>query len=84
MDDNKLILLNKIEYKINNSCHLCKNSKFNFGKSFGVCRKHRYEHLKHSEKDREMSIHICGICSDFEMIGSEVSYLDKFQQFLGR
>jgi len=69
MDKNKLEKLRELKYSIRKCCGLCENSKFNFldcGNAWGICMIHRYEHLKHTEVVRELSINQFGHCDDFK------------------
>lgn len=45
---------------------MCMHSDFNVSQNYGLCKKHTYEHLKHSDKERQLSIHEYGTCSSFE------------------
>ena len=63
MDGNKLKKLSSINYQLRNCCGRCKYGNFP-NNDFGTCSVHTYEHLKHSEKERELSIHKYGICEN--------------------
>ena len=65
MDANKEKKLEEIEYKIHHSCGLCHYGQFKSGASFGTCRLIKYSHLKHNEKDRELSVTRYGSCKKF-------------------
>lgn len=62
MDQNKRIKLQEIGYTIKRVCATCDHSRFNNMSSFGVCRLHRYEHMKHTDATRELSIFRDGHC----------------------
>jgi hypothetical protein len=76
MDENKLIKLKEIKYRIYKCCALCKFGRFL--NDWGTCDEHTYEHKKHSTSKRQLSIHKSGYCDDFEL-GYE---LGKWKVFL--
>ena len=66
MDENKLEKLKEVKYIIHNTCTLCQHSSFFSGfTDWGVCKLHKYNHKKHTESEREMSINRSGSCKDF-------------------
>jgi len=87
MDKNKLIQLKDCGYKIQKCCDLCKNSRFElYHAYFGTCNKKQYKHLKHSDKNRQLSINRYGVCKDeFElderkadwMLSNYLEFMDK-------
>ena len=81
MDKNKL---KEIDYKILPVCIFCKHGKFKFiGDDFGLCSKHAYEHLKHPEAERNLSVYKYGCCKeDFELDDKKKYLLEAFGQFL--
>ena len=64
MDANKLKTLRAIHYTIRPCCQLCAYFKPGNRPGFGTCVQHVYSHLKHTEKDRELSVHANGVCRD--------------------
>lgn len=65
MDANKIAKLKDAEYKIEDACVLCKAFRPGAG-MWGTCRKHRYQHEKHTGVPRECSVVVFGHCPDFE------------------
>ena len=64
MDKNKLKKLKEIGYHIKKCCGLCRHSHIK--KLWGTCEKHDYEHLKHTDALRQLSINVYGTCKDFD------------------
>ena len=63
MDQNKLIKLRTINYSVRATCETCKHS--NLSKDgWGVCKLHTYSHLKHNEKESQLSIVRHGSCKE--------------------
>lgn len=65
MDINKLKVLTNIGYSFQETCATCYYGKFN-SNDFGVCKKFKYKHQKHSEKERQISINKNGKCDFYE------------------
>lgn len=67
MDENKLKKLRSIDYVIQPTCETCVHGDFK-GKAqvFGTCKIHTYDHLKHSDSTRQLSIHAHGHCSEYK------------------
>jgi len=63
MDENKLIELRNIMYKVLAVCGLCKHGNFQSTDGFGTCNIHFYIHKKHGDK-RNLSIHKFGRCEN--------------------
>jgi hypothetical protein len=82
MDANKLVKLKQIGYHMNAVCGLCKHSLFMPGTEWGTCGLHGYEHLKHTEKSRQVSVHKFGGCLSFEKDPGLATTLGAFEQFL--
>jgi hypothetical protein len=80
MDANKLIALKALPYVIQPVCGLCKHGKFP-NNDWGSCEATKYEHLKHSEATRDISIHRYGSCPNFESDVVRVGMLARFQEF---
>jgi len=81
MDANKLAKLQKIDYQVCKVCGLCLHSNFP-NSEWGTCGLHKYDHLKHSETTRELSIHKFGSCKHFELNESMVNNLGTFKGFI--
>lgn len=67
MDDNKLKKLKSVEYKEQLCCYNCLHSDFN-SNDFGLCCEIEYNHLKHTDKKRKLSIHKTGHCNKHKLI----------------
>lgn len=80
---NKRKKLLDISYSIPLCCGLCSNGIFVKGNDFGTCSIYQYEHLKHTGKPRQLSVHKFGSClkahPDKERIHS---LLGKFEEFI--
>lgn len=81
MDANKLLKLNAVGYKISGCCGLCLYGNFEKGKIWGTCIKHRYQHLKHTKSDREISICIFGRCKEYKEKSEKLNELGTFKRF---
>jgi len=62
MDKNKLTKLNVVHYRILPVCGRCRFADFQ-GKEWATCKKHLYDHQKHTDSVRELSVHFAGSCS---------------------
>lgn len=83
MDLNKLAELRRIGYKIPKTCRFCKHSRFAIASEWGTCDVHTYEHLKHTDAVRQLSIYKDGACSDkFEMTEQAADLLGAWHEFL--
>ncbi len=82
MDANKAETLRKIEYKIRPVCATCIHGQFR-GSVWGTCAIWQYDHLKHSDSIRQLSINILGHCSaGYEADPKKIADLGKFQEFV--
>jgi len=85
MDENKRQKLHDIGYTIAPCCGICANGFIKSGTDWGVCtvKAHEYEHLKHTDSRRALSIHRLGCCGDDNFIlGIQVTReLGKFFEF---
>jgi len=81
MDENKLLELRRIGYVVNKSCEFCHYGKFP-NDSWGTCYAQTYEHLKHSDKKRYLSIYKGGYCSKYKVDPSKIESLSGFIEFL--
>lgn len=82
MDANKLKTLKEIGYEIPPCCGLCKHSKFNEGSNFGVCSQYSYNHLKHTDKPRELSVHKYGKCKNYSLSPERTNELHRFVELM--
>ena len=64
MDKNKYLKLQEIHYKIYRCCGSCMHANY-FNDDWSTCKIHVYNHQKHSESLREMSIFKYGSCSQY-------------------
>ena len=62
MDANKLMKLQDIGYTIHRCCGLCQHGVFAGKADFGTCALLTYDHLKHTEANRQLSINRYGVC----------------------
>lgn len=83
MDKNKLQKLKIEKYTILKCCNFCNHSWFSARNDFGVCKIKTYEHEKHTESSRLLSINRYGKCSKhFELDYSKISKLNHYKEFL--
>lgn len=83
MDANKREKLVQIGYKIQPTCGNCKFLRYGDG-GWGTCTKFTYEHGKHTETTRELSVNEDGHCSSHEFAEPMRSHLGGFAEFLPR
>lgn len=82
MDQNKLKVLQEINYTIHPHCGICDSGKLS-ADGWGYCTVHTYEHLKHSEEMSLVSINMAGVCDSFKENGLMVAVkLGAFGQFV--
>lgn len=80
MDKNKLKVLQDIKYQVNKSCALCSFGQFdNPNDDWGTCSNNLYQHEKHTDKDRYLSIHKVGSCGDFQLNDEKAGKLGAFE-----
>jgi len=68
MDANKIDMLRESHYTVGKCCALC--ASFRPGvKSplWGTCKRHLYQHGKHTGDRREASVMACGSCPSFDV-----------------
>lgn len=80
MDKNKLQVLRELPYRVQRVCGLCLHGQFPTN-DWGTCATAVYDHQKHSEAIRQLSITRFGSCPKFEA-GSKVEGLGGFKEFL--
>ncbi len=81
MDLNKLQHLRSIGYKVAKVCGLCKHGRFP-SNTWGTCAIQTYQHQKHSDSVRELSITVFGSCQKWELdtskdLGAYGEFLDQ-------
>lgn len=82
MDKNKLKVLQDVSYEIKKTCGLCRFMRVGTRAMWGTCMRASYEHQKHTEATREMSVHAFGGCTFFELGADHAVALSSFSQFL--
>ena len=83
MDKNKLGELRRIGYRIPKTCGLCKHGVFVGVNEWGGCAVRTYDHLKHSDSKRQLSIYKGGSCPDlFEPSEQTPNILGAYHEFL--
>lgn len=80
MDKNKLRVLEEAGYKIQSTCSTCKHSSFP-NNEWGTCELHLYNHLKHSDTTRQLSIHKTGYCKEYRVSETKLETLGTFRSF---
>lgn len=81
MYENKRLVLKEIDYQIHGVCGLCEHGDFPPGSDWGTCRIHDYDHLKHSDSQRSLSISVYGSCPKFSWAPEAAQALGKFAEF---
>ena len=81
MDTNKQEVLREVRYEIRRSCMLCVHGSFGRQSNWGTCKALTYEHQKHSDSKRHLSIHRSGICEDFTKDKDEAVLLLHYAEF---
>lgn len=66
MDENKAERLREIGFTLKNCCGSCTHFRRS-DQVFGVCDFRTYEHKKHSDATRKLSVVAYGYCDDFEL-----------------
>lgn len=65
MDANKLDKLRAINYQVHPTCGTCTWGGFRINSEFGLCSLHVYEHQKHTESERPLSVYVHGSCESW-------------------
>ena len=82
MDKNKLKKLIEEEYTINQCCNFCAHAVFKPSKKFGTCSIKTYNHEKHNDTKRDLSIYIYGKCKNgFTLAPAMLWDLESYSQF---
>lgn len=79
MDENKVDKYKELGYKITKVCGACIHGRFTPHTIWGTCSKYAYEHLKHTDADRQLSIHKYGACPSAEFMPAFVDTLGKYR-----
>lgn len=74
MDANKRKVLQEIGYQIRPSCETCVHSDLSED-GWGYCGAHEYQHLKHSEETRFLSVHRLGWCAEWKVDANKTAAL---------
>ena len=82
MDANKLEVLRSIVYRIDPCCWLCRHGTFVGPSMWGTCNVTQYDHLKHSDATRQLSIIRVGHCGRYEEDPTKMALLSRFGEFL--
>ncbi len=83
MDHNKYLKLLEIGYEIRPVCSTCVHGRFeNAYEIFGTCKLHSYQHLKHSQSERELSVFRAGCCQNHEPNPGTEAALHGFKEFV--
>lgn len=85
MDANKLQKLREVGYVVIDCCAVCESGQFQGGPAqrWGTCAVHQYEHLKHSENPRQMSVCAFGFCPQFKLSETQKALMGSWTQFMG-
>jgi hypothetical protein len=81
MDPNKADALDEIDYRIVPCCWMCCFGHFEEGKEWGECYSHQYDHTKHTEKPRNISIHRSGKCRDYQASSVPLNKLGAYRRY---
>jgi hypothetical protein len=82
MDENKNQELIQIGYVIQSCCGTCLHGLFS-NTDWGTCQIRTYEHLKHTEATRQLSVHQFGKCPDEYVVDpAKAAHLGAYRQFL--
>lgn len=83
MDANKAAALREIGYKVRGVCATCVNGQFKPGSMWGTCAAIQYDHLKHADATRQLSINMLGRCQDgYKPDPKKIADLGKFVEFV--
>lgn len=65
MDRNKLKVLKDVGYTVRKCCGFCQHFVGTLSTMWGDCRFYAYEHVKHADNPRDLSVHVMGTCPKF-------------------
>lgn len=66
MDENKLQKLHEVGYIVKRTCGNCKFHMWFNSEPWSTCIVHTYEHQKHTDAERQLSINRSGYCDKHE------------------
>lgn len=81
-DENKFAKLTQVGYMIPVHCGICRHGQFKPNTAWGTCALHLYDHLKHNEGGRGISVRQEGYCGTPELDESKVLGLGSHRMFL--
>lgn len=78
MDANKLLKLHEVGYEVRETCGTCLHAQIDRRNDYGTCGFIQYNHLKHSDSERELSIHRSGHCFHWEgpAVGVDFTWME--------
>jgi hypothetical protein len=83
MDANKLEKLREIDYHVPKTCGLCVHSSFPAPSGeWGECNQFTYEHQKHTESRRYLSIYRGGTCKNFEQDPQALGRIHRYAELV--
>jgi len=82
MDENKRLKLVDIGYEIRPVCITCVYGRFSPNSHFGDCVRWKYDHLKHSDSHRDLSVYRAGSCGEHELNPGTEAALHGFKEFV--
>ncbi len=82
MDKNKKSKLASLGYKVNKCCGNCFHGDIREYRNWGTCGKHTHHHLKHTGKNRNMSINRYGCCDEYVMANGFMYSIEPWSEFL--
>ena len=82
MDANKAEVLRELAYVLRRTCSNCLFGEFQGRQEWSTCSKHEYDHQKHSDTKRQLSVNRSGYCtyhkwSDQFNVGLWKEFLEK-------
>lgn len=79
VDHNKRYKLYEVGYVVRDTCGRCRHGNFpSSADVWGTCKQQTYQHQKHTDAQRHLSIHQSGWCRSFER--SEIENLGGFTE----
>lgn len=81
MDKNKLEKLRDVGYVVKKCCGTCIHQNFGIASNWGTCAIHQYDHAKHTQTKRQLSIYIYGCCPDHEAEPFSVLNGEHYSEF---
>jgi hypothetical protein len=81
MDENKRQKLIEIGYSLKEICGTCIHFVQGQRMIFGTCAKFQYDHLKHTDKTRQLSVCKYGWCEGHERFDLVDEIVGEFKEF---